>query len=33
MLKQKPDFLFEISVIRNKRSPDNEGRLYKEELQ
>ena len=28
MLKQGPDFHFEITDIRDKRSQDNEGRLY-----
>ena len=28
MLKQESDFLFEISVIRDNRNRDNEGRLY-----
>ena len=28
MLKQGSDFLFEIAVIRDTRSRDNEGRLY-----
>ena len=27
-VKQGSDFLFETSVIRDNRSPDNEGRLY-----
>ena len=28
MFKQGPDFLFEIAVIRDYRSRDNESRLY-----
>ena len=33
MLKQGSDFLFEIAVIRDNRSRDNEGQLYTESVQ